>query len=83
MGGSQPVKKYALAYEEFVKWVQEDMRKARLMVNRKVFSVVFWCLVLPAVLSYVLFGLRKFQVVQVDRYADMILYLPPMVFIAI
>jgi hypothetical protein len=77
------VKKYALAYEQFVKWVQEDMKKDRLVVNRKVFSVVFWCLVLPAILSYVLLVLRKFQLVQLDRYADMILYLPPLVFIVI
>jgi len=75
------VKRYAVAYEQFVRWVREDMKKDRLMVNRKVFSVVFWCLVLPAILSYVLFGLRKFQLVQVERYADMILYLPPLVFI--
>jgi hypothetical protein len=77
------LKKYTIAYEQFVKWVQEDMKKDRLMVNRKVFSVVFWCLVLPAVLSYVLFALRRFQLVQVDRYADMILYLPPMIFIVL
>lgn len=74
------MKNYHAAYERFVKWVQEDMDKARILVNRKVFSVVFWCLVIPAVLSLVLFGLRRFQLVQLMRYADSVLFLPPFLF---
>ena len=64
-------------YEEFVAWVQNDMKKDRFLVNRKVFSVVLWCLILPSVLLMVLFALRKYQWIGPMRYADLLIFLPP------
>ena len=64
-------------YEEFVAWVQNDMKKDRFLVNRKIFSVVLWCLILPSVLLMVLFALRKYQWIGPMRYADLMIFLPP------
>lgn len=68
------------SYEQFVNWVQEDMKKDRFIVNRKVFSVVFWCLILPALVLLILYGLRKYQWIGVVRYVDVIVFLPPFVY---
>ncbi len=65
------------AYLKFVLWIQLDLKKDRVMVNRKVFSVVLWCLLLPAILSMVIYGLRKYAIVDQVRYADGIIFLPP------
>ena len=64
-------------YEQFVNWVQNDMKKDRFLVNRKVFSVVIWCLIFPSVVLVVLFALRKYQWIGPMRYADIIIFLPP------
>jgi hypothetical protein len=45
-------------------------------VNRKVFSVVLWCLILPAIVTMILYALRKYQFVPVMRYTDTIIFLP-------
>ncbi len=74
------MKQYSEIYSKFVKWVQEDMNKTRNLVNRKVFSLVLWCLVIPAILSLAMYGLRKFQIVNTFRYLDLILFLPPFLF---
>lgn len=66
-----------LAYQRFVIWVQADMNKGRELVNRKVFSVVLWCLILPTLVSMVLYGLKKYQLIETFRYLDMLLFLPP------
>jgi hypothetical protein len=66
-----------MAYGQFVGWVQTDMKKDRVLVNRKVFSVVLWCLVLPTVISMILYALRKYQFIEQVRYADTIMFLPP------
>ena len=68
------------AYQQFIQWVQEDLNQHRLMVNRKVFSVVFWCLVLPAVMSLVLYGLKKFQIVNDVRQFSVIVFTPPFLY---
>jgi len=68
------------SYQLFVNWVQADMKRDRFLVNKKIFGVVFWCLLLPAILSIVLFGLRKYQVVVAMRFADLIIFLPPFVY---
>ena len=68
------------AYQQFVFWVQTDMNKDRVMVNRKVFSVVLWCLILPAILSLVIYALRKYQLIGVLRYLDTVLFMPPFLF---
>jgi uncharacterized membrane protein len=67
-------------YEHFVNWVQNDMKKDRFHVNRKVFSVVFWCLILPSILLLVVYVLRKYQFIGSVRYADLLIYLPPFAF---
>lgn len=69
--------KPAQQYEQFVNWVQNDMQKDRFIVNRKVFSVVVWCLIFPSVVLVVLFALRKYQWIGPMRYADLIIFLPP------
>ena len=69
-----------LAYGQFVSWVQTDMKKDRVIVNRKVFSVVLWCLILPVVISLVLYGLRRYHVIEQVRYADTLMFLPPFVY---
>jgi len=74
------LKQYSTTYLQFVKWVQEDMNKARTLVNRKVFSLVLWCLVIPAILSLALYGLRRFQILVSFRYVDLVLFLPPFIF---
>ena len=47
------------------------------MVNRKVFSVVIWCLIFPSLVLLVLFALRKYQWIGPMRYADLLIFLPP------
>ena len=69
-----------LAYQQFVVWVQSDMNKDRVIVNRKVFSVVLWCLILPTILSLVVYGLRKYQIVPTFRYLDTLIFLPPFIY---
>ena len=64
-------------YSQFAQWVQEDLKKDRVLVNRKVFSVVLWCLILPALISMTLYGLRKYLIIDQVRYADGIVFLPP------
>lgn len=64
-------------YEQFVNWVQNDMKKDRFLVNRKVFSVVVWCLIFPSVVLLVLFALRKYQWIGPMRYVDLLVFLPP------
>ena len=71
---------HSVAYGRFVKWVQEDMNKARITVNQKVFSLVLWSLVLPAGFSVILYGLRKFQIVPPTRIVDSLLFLPPFLY---
>lgn len=66
-----------IAYEQFVNWVQTDMKKDRVSVNRKVFSVVLWCLVLPTLIALALYGMRKMQWIEQVRYLDTILFFPP------
>jgi len=68
-----------LAYGQFVAWVQSDMKKDRVLVNRKVFSVVLWCLILPILISMILYGLRKYQIFEL-KYADTVMFLPPFAF---
>jgi hypothetical protein len=65
------------SYEQFVNWVQNDMKKDRFLVNRKVFSVVLWCLILPSIVLITLYALRKYQWIGNVRYADLIIFLPP------
>ena len=71
------MKTSTIAYEQFVNWVQLDMKKDRMSVNRKVFSVVLWCLILPIASALVVFGLRKFQIIGQVKYLDSILFVPP------
>lgn len=71
---------HSVAYGRFVRWVQEDMDKARITVNQKVFSLVLWSLVMPAAFSVILYGLRKFQILPPVRFADLILFLPPFLY---
>ena len=74
------MKQANLAYQQFVIWVQGDMKKDRMMVNRKVFSVVVWCLVLPIMISIVVYGLRKYRLIESFRYFDTFLFLPPFLY---
>jgi hypothetical protein len=71
------MKTSSVAYEQFVSWVQTDMKKDRVSVNRKVFSVVLWCLILPTLIALALYGLRKVKWVGQVRDVDSILFLPP------
>ena len=70
----------ASAYSQFVVWVQTDMKKDRTLVNRKVFSVVLWCLIFPVLISLLLYALRKYQILALMRYADTIVFLPPFLY---
>jgi hypothetical protein len=63
-------------YELFSNWIKEDMRKDRFHVNRKVFSVVFWCLILPSLLLITLVILRRYQWIGTWRYVDLLIYIP-------
>jgi hypothetical protein len=74
------LKQTFVAYQQFVAWVQTDMNKDRVIVNRKVFSVVLWCLILPVVMSLVLYGLRKNQLLGSLRYIDAFIYFPPFLY---
>jgi hypothetical protein len=56
------------------------MKKARVTVNRRVFSVVLWCLVIPAAFSIALYGLRKFQIIPSARVVDGMIFLPPFIY---
>ena len=68
------------SYQQFIQWVQSDMIKSREVVNRKVFSVVLWCLILPMIVSIIIYALKKYSLVSSTRYADAILFLPPFVY---
>ena len=68
------------SYFQLVQWIQSDLKKDRVMVNRKVFSVVLWCLILPAMVSMLIYGLRKYGIVDQVRYADGIVFLPPFLY---
>ena len=68
------------SYEQFVNWVQNDMKKDRFLVNRKIFSVVIWCLIFPSVVLLVLFALRKYQWIGPMRYADLLIFMPPFLY---
>jgi hypothetical protein len=74
------LKQAFLAYQQFVSWVQMDMNKDRVLVNRKVFSVVLWCLIFPVILSLIIYGLRKYQIVATFRYFDTLIFLPPFLY---
>jgi hypothetical protein len=74
------MKQYFLPYHQFMIWVQTDMNKDRVIVNRKVFSVVLWCLILPVLLSFVLYGMRKHQLIMGFRYFDNFIFLPPFLY---
>jgi hypothetical protein len=52
------------------------MAKARSVVNRRVFSVVLWCLVMPVAISLSLRGLRLLEVGMPVRISESILFLP-------
>ncbi len=65
------------SYQQFIQWVQFDMNKSREVVNRKVFTVVLWCLILPMLVSLITYGLKKYSLVSNTRYADAVLFLPP------
>jgi hypothetical protein len=52
------------------------MTKARSLVNRKVFSVVLWCLVMPVAISLLLRGLRLLEVPMPLRFSESVLFLP-------
>jgi hypothetical protein len=80
MGGAGAVKPRHHAYQQFIQWVQEDLNQHRLMVNRKVFSVVFWCLVLPSLLSLVVYGLYKFQILGEGRTYSALVFTPPFLY---
>ena len=67
-------------YSQFVNWVQTDMKKDRAVVNRKVFSVVVWCLLFPIVVSGILYFLRKYLIIGQVRYFDQIIFFPPFVY---
>ena len=69
-----------VVYQQFVQWVQADMSKSREIVNRKVFSVVLWCLLLPTLVSMILYALKKYRLVETLRYTDTILFLPPFLY---
>ena len=74
------MKQTPINYGQFVAWVQSDMKKDRAMVNRKVFSVVLWCLILPTAVYILIFMLRKYQIVDQVRYADNIIFFPPFIY---
>ena len=74
------MKQAFLAYQQFVSWVQMDMNKDRVIVNRKVFSVVLFCLILPVFLSLVLYGLRKYQLIASFHYMDTFIFFPPFLY---
>ncbi len=74
------MKQASLAYQQFVVWVQADMNRDRMIVNRKVFSVVVWCLVLPILISLIVYGLRKYHLIETFRYFDTFLFLPPFLY---
>ncbi len=64
-------------YGLLIGWIQNDLKKDHSLVNRKVFSVVLWCLVLPSVILLVLYVLRKYQLIAPVRYVDLLVFTPP------
>ena len=64
-------------YASLIAWVQGDLKKDHTLVNRKVFSVVFWCLVLPSMILLVIYGLRKYQWIEPMRNVDLLVFTPP------
>ena len=47
---SQPMTQKEL-YQSYLEFVENDLKKERNRLNRRMFSVFFWCLILPAFLS--------------------------------
>ncbi len=67
-------------YHRFTLWIQEDLKSDRVTVNKKVFSVVIWCLILPALIILASGFLKKYQLGISDRYIDSIVFLPSLVY---
>lgn len=64
-------------YASLIAWIQTDLKKDHSLVNRKVFSVVFWCLVLPSVILLIMYALRKYQWIEPMRNVDLLVFTPP------
>jgi hypothetical protein len=69
------------SYNKFCDWVQNDLSKDRLLVNRKIFGVVLWCLILPMIMTTLLYMIRKLQLIDLERYTDFFIFLPPLVYV--
>ncbi len=46
-------------YAAILLWIQEDLRKDRFAVHRRIFMILLWCLILPAIIaSLLMVGIR-------------------------
>ena len=49
-------------YRELIEFVRMDVQSERHQVNRRMFSVFFWCFLIPAILSVCVLLLIKFHI---------------------
>ena len=62
-------------YPQFIRWLQSDLQKERSLVNRRMFSIVLWCFILPAILTLVAFLLSRFQLLP-GRFRNYVDWIP-------
>jgi hypothetical protein len=63
-------------FKRWSEWVQLDLQKDRASINRKVFHVVLWCLLIPGIISFALLTLRKLHLLAQIRFYDAFTILP-------
>jgi hypothetical protein len=66
-------------YREFLEFIRQDLQRERKLAHRRMFSVILWCFILPAVVSITLLLLVKFRILpfSVRAYLDwMVLIFP-------
>jgi len=69
-------------YRAFIIFVSSDSKREQQAVNRRMFSVLLWCLLLPAFFAFVVLLLVKFGVLPLStkRYLDWFIWLFPVAY---
>jgi hypothetical protein len=69
-------------YRSFIDFIGTDVQRERRHVNRKMFGVVIWCFILPAVVSATILLLIHFKVFPrtVKSYADWVILVFPVIY---
>jgi hypothetical protein len=69
-------------YRRFMDYVQADIQQERRLVNRRMFSVFFWCFIVPTVTATVLMFLIKIGLLprRIGHYMDWLIVVFPVAY---